>query len=316
MYDYKLSVYVATYNHENYIEQALDSIFMQKTQYNFEVLVGEDCSTDNTRNVLKRYEQKHPEYIASGQLKIFYRLHNMNKEIPSNADDLKQRCMGKYIIALEGDDYWTDCNKIERQIKFLENHPEYIAVSHNCTVVDENSCERNEEYPECRDSEYTFQHYFSEILPGQLTTLMYKNIYLDKRINKSLLDKGLSPGDKLIVLVLLCNGKIHCIQESMSAYRHITTHGDSFSANYKYNFKKEEEWYRAIMDYLNCYNSTLKKYGEMYYFRAVTRGIKSKQCTFNTGIKYIKDIHYKLFCVNKWISYKVRKDILHKKTWI
>ena len=54
----------------------------------------------------------------------------------------------------------------------------------------------------------------------------------------------------------------------------------------------------------------------MYYFRAVTRGIKSKQCTFNTGIKYIKDIHYKLFCVNKWISYKVRKDILHKKTWI
>ena len=67
-----LSIYVATYNHENYIEKALDSIFMQVTDYSYEVLVGEDCSTDNTRKVLKRYENQHLDLVEKGILKIFY----------------------------------------------------------------------------------------------------------------------------------------------------------------------------------------------------------------------------------------------------
>ena len=96
MDDVILSIYVPTYNHEKYIARALDSILMQKTDYAYEVLVGEDASTDNTRAVLKEYEKKYP-----GRFQMYYREKNMHKQKVRNAGDLIRRCSGKYIIALE-----------------------------------------------------------------------------------------------------------------------------------------------------------------------------------------------------------------------
>lgn len=311
-----LSIYVATYNHERYIKRALDSIFGQKTNHNYEVLVGEDYSTDRTKEILKQYEKDHNQYVANGQLKIFYRDHNMYREQPDNADDLKSRCKGRYIIALEGDDYWIDERKIEKQISFLESHPEYIGVSHNCVVVDENGNVTGEKYPECRRSEYSIFDYMSNILPGQLTTLMYRNIYADPAINCTLLKKGLSPGDKLIVLVLLCYGKIYCMQECMSAYRHITTHGDSFSAKYKYSFEDDECWYREIVFYLDAVAPSLAKYGDELYVRCIMKGIKEGQCTIGKAIKSCGIIRNRFDSLWAWCAYKVRKDILHKELWL
>lgn len=316
MKSFDLSIYVATYNHEKYIKKALDSIFAQKTKHTFEVLVGEDCSTDQTRKVLKQYEIDNKKYIDNGQLKIYYRDHNMYEQNPDNADDLKKRCKGKYIIALEGDDFWTDCTKIEKQMSFLDNHSEYIAVSHNCKIVDENDNYVNEQYPECKQNEYTIAHYMSNILPGQLTTLMYRNIYFDPNINCSLLKKGLSPGDKLIVLVLLCYGKIYCMQECMSAYRHVTTHGDSFSAKYKYCFENDERWHKEIVFYLDEAAPTFTKYGDSLYIRCIMKGIKENQCTIRKALENCKIINNKLYSFYEWCIYKVRKDILHKKIWI
>ena len=155
-----VSIYVATYNHEKYIVQALDSIRTQKTKYSYEVLVGEDVSTDNTRTILKEYEKSYPGFMT-----VYYRDHNMYREDPNNAKDLKMRCKGKYIIALEGDDYWIDPFKLEKQVDFLENHEEYLAVAHRCVVVDENSKNKNEKYQECLDSEYTLKHFISGIMP-------------------------------------------------------------------------------------------------------------------------------------------------------
>jgi len=129
-----ISIYVATYNHERYIVKALDSIREQKTKYSYEVLVGEDVSTDNTRQLLKQYEKQHPGFMT-----VYYRDHNMHHEDPNNSKDLKMRCKGKYVIALEGDDYWIDPLKLQKQVDFLENHEEYLAVAHRCVVVDENS---------------------------------------------------------------------------------------------------------------------------------------------------------------------------------
>lgn len=82
-----LSICVQTYNYEKHIKKALDSIFKQETSYIFEVLVGEDCSMDKTREVLKQYEIEHKDYVNNGQLKVFYRPHNMNNESPNNSED-------------------------------------------------------------------------------------------------------------------------------------------------------------------------------------------------------------------------------------
>lgn len=307
-----LSIYVTTYNHENYIKQALDSIFSQVTEYSYEVLVGEDCSTDNTRQVLKQYEIEHPDYVAMNKLKIFYRDHNMYKECPSNSFDLKMRCKGKYVIALEGDDYWIDCSKIQRQIDFLEKNSDYIAVAHNCIVVDENGEKKFENYPECKDSVYITQHYMKGILPGQLATVMYRNIYHSNTIDLSIFNKGLIPGDRILYLVLLMNGKVYCMQEAMSAYRHITSHGSSFSATFKYDFAYEELWNRELLLYIKAGYYSYLSIGEDLYTRCILRGIKGGQCSIKEALEYSKNLDHRVKSLFRCVIYKIKKILVFK----
>jgi len=229
-----VSIYVTTYNHENYIERALDSILMQKTRYSYEVLVGEDCSTDGTRRVVQDWERRHP-----GKFTFFYRETNTYHTDCPNGLDLKLRCKGKYIICLEGDDFWTDPEKLEKQVSFLEAHPEYYAVAHNCTVVGEDSLPNGETYPECKDGDYTLRHFASEIMPGQLTTLLSRNYMTDPDFDRELVLSRSGPGDRNIYFSIACQGKIFCMQQAMSAYRHVTSKGSSYSATYVYGYERE-----------------------------------------------------------------------------
>lgn len=239
-----VSIYVATYNHEKYITQALDSILMQETQYSYEVFVGEDCSTDNTRQVLKAWENLHP-----GKFTILYRDKNMYGQTIDNAMDLKMRCKGKYIIALEGDDFWTDAHKLEKQVSFLEDNPEYYAVAHNCLVVGADSKSNGEEYPECKDIEYTLRHLVSEVMPGQLTTVLSRNYMCDPQLDKTLVYSNVGPGDRNIYFTLCCCGKVYCMQQIMSAYRHITVGGSSYSATYTHQYEIEQQALKNRMIY-------------------------------------------------------------------
>lgn len=303
-----LSIYVPTFNHEHYIVQALDSILMQKTNYSYEVLVGEDCSTDNTRAILKQYELEHP-----GKITVFYREHNMYNEIPSNSLDLKLRCQGKYIIALEGDDYWTDPHKIDKQIRFLEEHPEYVAVAHNCMVVDHDSNPKEEEYPQCKNEEYSWKHYFSDILPGQLATVMYRNVFHNNKYDTSLMEMDLTPGDRVIYFWLLSNGKIHCMQETMSAYRHVANQGSSYSATFRYRFDTFERLYGALIQYARQQNNREALIGtQVLYFRNLIHGLKSGQCKPVQFLHCFRGIDYKLTVLNGYAEYKLHKHLIKK----
>lgn len=307
-----LSIYVLTYNHEKFISQALDSILMQKTKYTYEILVGEDCSTDGTRNILKEYEKKYP-----GKFQMFYREKNMYGQVPNNANDLRNRCKGKYIIALEGDDYWMDEYKIEKQIRFLEEHTEYIAVAHNCEVVDENGNEIEKKYPECKDEEYTIKHYVSEIMPGQLTTLMYRNILKDDNVDTSVFEKGLIPGDRLTYFILAVNGKVKCIQEKMSAYRFIYRSGSSFTANYKFKFDETERYYSGLIDYAKSIRDReVMKYSELLYFKNLMNGVSAKQCNLKDVLKNMKKIKHKVATVFLYMKYWFRNHVLHETLWV
>ena len=306
-----LSIFVPTFNHEKYISQALDSILMQKTEYKFEVLVGEDCSKDGTREILQQYEEKYPNIF-----KMFYRDTNMYNQNPTNAGDLKLRCKGKYMICLEGDDYWTDEYKIDKQIRFLEEHPEYYGVAHNCVVVDQESKPNGEKYPECKDNEYTFKHFVSEIMPGQLATFMHRNCYMDTDFNSELFFKGLVPGDRLLYYAIATHGKIYCIQEEMSAYRHVKKEGTSFSATYEYNFNKSKVWHEELLKYIeNTDNKQAKKYVRLLYFKCLMQGFKAGKYSLKQVIKSTKDIG-RVKTITLYMKYMIRKNILHKKIWV
>ena len=284
-----LSILVPTYNHEKYIVEALDSIFAQNTQYSYEVLVGDDCSTDGTQNVLKQYEKEH-----ENRLQVIYRDHNISKEVIGNGLDLRLRAKGKYCIMLEGDDYWTDPNKIQEQITFLEQNPEYVAVAHNCIVVDQNSKPTNEEYPQCKDNEYTLKHFSRGILPGQTETVMFKNWIKTRFFDTSLFDKKLSPSDQIIYFSFITHGKIYCIQKVMSAYRHIVKGGSSYSANTKADFTRDLEWHRALMEYsYKIDHPEAERCSEMLLLLSVRHAIMSKRIPLNEGIKCLACVKHK-----------------------
>lgn len=124
-----VSVFVITYNHEDYIEKALESILMQETNFDYEIVVGEDCSTDNTRKILLEYKKKHPK-------KFKLLLHEKNIGAMQNQIKTMDACTGKYIAICEGDDYWVSPHKLQKQVNFLESNPSYNICGHSvqCSV--------------------------------------------------------------------------------------------------------------------------------------------------------------------------------------
>ena len=130
-----VSVCVQTYQHGNFIKECLDGILIQKTTFPFEVILGEDESTDGTREICKEYAKKHPDKI-----KLFLRSRKDVIYINGNAtgrynfiENLKA-CKGRYIAICEGDDYWTDSLKLQKQVDFLEANPEYVIHSGFATI--------------------------------------------------------------------------------------------------------------------------------------------------------------------------------------
>ncbi len=114
MSELMLSVAVITYNQEKYISQTLDSILQQKHNYPYEIIIGEDCSSDGTRKIIEDYVKKYPDII-----KPLY--NNPNKGIIKNFFNVIEHCSGKYIMECAGDDYWLP-GKVEKQIKYMEKH--------------------------------------------------------------------------------------------------------------------------------------------------------------------------------------------------
>ena len=116
-----VSVRCITYNHENYIAQALDGFLMQKTNFPFEVIVHDDASPDRTAGIVREYEKKYPAII-----KAIYQTENQySKWDGSIGRIMDAACKGKYIALCEGDDYWIDENKLQMQVDFLEAHSDY-----------------------------------------------------------------------------------------------------------------------------------------------------------------------------------------------
>jgi glycosyltransferase involved in cell wall biosynthesis len=119
---------MVTFNHEEFIAKAIDSILMQKTNFDYEIVIGEDCSTDNTRDIIVNYYEMYPD-------KFRLLLNETNMGMHKNGAQAFQACNGKYVAMLEGDDYWTSPDKLQKQVDFLDNNSECAICFHNVTEV-------------------------------------------------------------------------------------------------------------------------------------------------------------------------------------
>lgn len=126
-----LSIDSITYNHEKYIAKAIEGFLMQETDFPFEILINEDCSTDNTASIIKEFEKNYPNIIKP----IYQKENQYSKGVEQDFNF--PRAKGKYIALCEGDDYWTDPLKLQKQVDFLEKNDEYILSYHKTRKVNE-----------------------------------------------------------------------------------------------------------------------------------------------------------------------------------
>ncbi len=214
-----LSVRLMTYMHEKYIKQAMDSIMMQKTNFDVEVVVGDDFSSDRTLEIIKSYKdnkhihinilnrQKGDEYWKKRQK--LGRLYNFINII--------ENCSGKYIALLDGDDYWSDTMKLQKQVDFLEQNNDFVGVFHNVSYIDErDESKKPKPWREYDRDIFNAEDTFRKISLFHISSYCFRNLDYDY----NLIYDNISTSADIFILGLISKfGKLKLIDEQMSVYR-------------------------------------------------------------------------------------------------
>lgn len=210
-----ISISCITYNHEKYIADALDSFLMQKTDFDFEILIHDDASTDGTANIIREYEKKYPNII-----KVIYQTENQfkngTKRMFYTFND--SRATGKYIALCEGDDYWTDEYKLQKQVNYMEQNPKCSMCIHSADLVDGNRKYQGQKIRPYKESRIVST---DDLIIGgggfcATASIMYckkevedlPNFFFEAHV-----------GDFPLQLILASKGQVFYIDEVMCAYR-------------------------------------------------------------------------------------------------
>ncbi|MEH2228728.1 MAG: glycosyltransferase [Nostoc sp.] len=256
----KVSVLMITYNHEKFIAKAIESVLMQQVNFEYELVIGEDCSTDTTRQIAIDYQKRYPDNIR-------LLLPNNNLGMNQNLANTFYACKGQYIAILEADDYWISPYKLQRQVDFLDEHPEYAICFHNAIIFWEDN----------RQPPGLFRHKQKEtssiedlLIENFIPTasVMYRN-GLIKNFPQWFYE--LSMGDWVIHILNAQYGNIGYINEVMSAYR-LHTQG-------VWTSKSDEQRLPAIIQMF----SNIKEYLDIKYQATIDKSINY----YSNGLNYV-----------------------------
>lgn len=204
----RVSVLIITYNQERFIEQAVRSALMQETADDYEIVIGEDCSTDRTRDILLRLDVEHP-----GRLRLLPRETNLG--MMRNFRETYAACRGEYVALLEGDDYWTDPHKLRRQIEALQKHPDWSGCFHPVRHVNQFGFDVNWVHPRLSPPEVTLRDLCEENLI-QTCSLVFRR---ERMPTISPWLTSLNLGDWPLFILLAETGPLGFLPEAMACYR-------------------------------------------------------------------------------------------------
>jgi glycosyltransferase involved in cell wall biosynthesis len=209
----KVSICFITYKHEAYIRKSLDAILEQKTNFDFEIIIGEDHSPDGTAEIVREYALKYPQKI-----KAYIRPENLGSKI--NYVHCFLDCKGEYIVHIEGDDYWTDALKLQRQVDFLDQNPAASACFHNAEIIYEDGSNRAPELINPIDQKKWVES--ADFLVEKETWFMATAAVMMRRKFAHPLPEWFlhsKSGDIPLYVILAEQGPIGYLPEVMSVYR-------------------------------------------------------------------------------------------------
>ena len=221
-----------TYNHEPYLKDALEGFVMQNANFPFVAIVHDDASTDGTAKVLREYAEKYPDIIFP----IFEEENQYSKRDGSLSKIMNEASFAtgaKYVAICEGDDYWTEPNKLQKQIDFLESHPDFSLCFHNVNVKDVNSVISNGVSTISR----TGQYFPEEIIRHWVIPTASVIIRNTKKIFENPLryNPNFKFGDNVLFLTASIHGKMYGFADIMGVYRKIPTGATIKDGYYKWN---------------------------------------------------------------------------------
>jgi glycosyltransferase involved in cell wall biosynthesis len=271
MSDILLSVTLICYNHERFIKQAIESVLEQETNFNFEILIADDASTDNSKAIIEYYANKFSDKIIP-----IFRDNNIGARM--NGIDARAKAKGKYIAYLDGDDYWNDKSKLQKQVDFMENNPEYSYCYHPWQIYNEES------------QKFGSKIYYNDRIIG----LVFRNIINEFPIQFL----NVPNGDNFMKFMLSTYGKSKLIKNIKPAiHRH----------------HKGGVWSLTSEEYkLKSRLKTTEKLLEAYYSSIYKTKLKNDLVKILIDIKSYKNEHKVKIIEDSHFSYLRKRKLLYR----
>jgi len=253
-----------TYNHEKFIAQALHGFVTQKTNFPFQVLVADDASTDHTPEIIAEYARKHPDIINPI-------LHRTRRGVWENFVSTAERISSPYVAMCEGDDYWTDENKLQKQVDFLEQHHDCVLCFHPVEMMWEDQRMPKQIFPSDRSGNQLNMYTLSDLLESnfiQTNSVVYRWRFGGNEQIRSIFPKDILPCDYFLHLLHAEKGGIHMLDEVMSVYRR-HTNGIWTGAGVS------DEWFiKCGLQHLNFWSALEKRFHRSYAQKKAEFGTK------------------------------------------
>lgn len=272
-----VSIRCITYNHESYIRQCLEGFVMQKTNFRFEAIVHDDASTDGTADIIREYAEKYP-----GIIKPIFEIENQySKHDGSISRIMHEHMRGKYIAMCEGDDYWIDSLKLQKQVDFLEINKDFFLVFSNRFIENSKGV-----FAEINDTNFTSNELLGGFVIG-IQTICYRNIYISQV-------EGVN-GDILIPYICSLHGKLYCLPDVTAVYR-MTGKGVATSRTKEESLKtslKDMFLFHKAFDFPS--KSLLLKAQMRYIFIDIVSKLKDGNVHVCSGFEELKTYHSSIY---------------------
>lgn len=297
----KVSAYCLVYNHENYLRSALDGFVNQITNFDYEVIVHDDASTDASAQIIREYAQKYPHIIKP----IYQSVNQFSQGKDFFKADILPRMSGEYFAACEGDDYWTDPTKLQRQVDFLDSHPEYTACVHNTLLLDMRTGFQVEMYTHSEDEDISFLETAQNgSCSFHTSAIMYRRKFGFEE--PEFFAKVEGNEDYPLAMYLTLCGKVRFLNRCMSVYRFGTV--GSWTMKNTHNIRANAKSYENNANLLEA----VDEYSEYRYHDELQKMIvnhRYQALYFSENYAALRVSPYREIYLSMGMSYRIKTYI-------